>query len=269
MVRSAWYVVLGEKPTILLPTIDYQVPMNAFFISLSFNTLFLILTTFLIAKKGGISYLQAKLLKISQNCDRSGVQVANSVYYLQKLSQFQLLPISNADLVFLGDSITDECEWAELLENPRIKNRGISSDTTMGILHRLEDIVIAQPAKIFIMVGINNLIHYQQTSDAILADYRKILTKICDRSPQTEIFIQSVLPINRIKSGLNISNRAIVNLNSALQELAIEYSLTYIDLFSHLSDGQNQLNECYTLDGVHLNGQAYSIWKQVIAKYVS
>jgi len=243
--------------------------MTNLFISLSLNTLFLLLAILFVAKKCGVSYLQMKLFKVSQNRDRSGIQVANPVYYLQKVSQFKLLPISHSDIVFLGDSITEECEWAELLENTRIKNRGISGDTTMGILHRLEDIVIAQPAKIFLMVGINNLIHCQQSSAKIMTDYKKIVTEICDRSPQTEIFIQSVLPINRAKSGLNLSDREIAQLNSCLQELATKYSLTYIDLYSHLSDEQHQLNECYTLDGVHLNGQAYSIWKQVIEKYVS
>jgi lysophospholipase L1-like esterase len=243
--------------------------MTNLFISLGLNALSLTLAILIVAKKGGISYLRMKLSRLNRNRDRSRIQVANPVYYWQKLSQFQLLPLANADIVFLGDSITEECEWVELLENSQIKNRGISGDTTMGILHRLEDIVIAQPAKIFIMVGINNLIHCQQSSAEVLADYQKIVIEIRDRSPQTEIFIQSVLPINRTKSGLNVSNSEIVQLNSYLQELATEYSLTYIDLFSHLSDEQHQLNECYTLDGVHLNGQAYSIWKQVIEKYVS
>jgi len=242
--------------------------MNVLFISLSLNTLALALAILFIAKKGGISYLQIKFLRVNQKRDRSDIRVANPRYYLQKIGQFQLLPISNSDIVFLGDSITDECEWIELLKNSQIKNRGISGDTTMGILHRLEDIVIGQPAKIFIMIGINNFIHFQQSSAEILADYRKIVTEICDRTPQTEIFIQSVLPINQTKSGLNVSDRELVQLNSYLQELATEYSLTYIDLFSHLSDEQHQLKDCYTLDGVHLNGQAYSIWKQVIEKYI-
>ena len=212
--------------------------------------------------------MHTKLSRVSQNRDLPGIQVTNPVYYLQKVSQFQLLPISKFDIVFLGDSITEECEWIELLENPQIKNRGISSDTTMGILPRLEDIVIAQPAKVFIMVGINNLIHYQQSPAEILADYRKIVIEICDRSPQTKIFIQSVLPINRAKSGLNVSEREIVQLNFYLKELAAEYSLIYIELYSYLSNEQGELKDLYTLDGVHLNGQAYSLWKQVIAKYI-
>ncbi|MDZ4873661.1 MAG: hypothetical protein CLLPBCKN_003057 [Chroococcidiopsis cubana SAG 39.79] len=242
--------------------------MNALFISLSLNALALTLAILFVAKKGGVSYLRRKLSRSARNRDRFRIQVANPSYYLQRVSQFQLAPISNSDIVFLGDSITDECEWTELLENPHVKNRGISGDTTMGVLNRLEDIVSSQPAKIFIMIGINNFIHYQQSAVEILVDYQKIIVEICDRSPQTEIFIQSVLPINRTKSGLNVSDREILQLNSALQQLATEYSLTYIDLYSYLSDKQHQLKECYTLDGVHLNGQAYSIWKHVIEKYM-
>lgn len=243
--------------------------MKVLFISLGFNTLALALAALFVAKKGGIFYLRQKLSKLDPKRDRSHLQVANPKYYLQKVSQFQLLPISHSDIVFLGDSITDECAWSELLDHDRIKNRGISGDTTMGILHRLEELVTSQPAKIFIAIGINNLIHYQQSAAEILVDYRKIITEIRDRAPQTEIYIQSVLPINRIKSGLNVSDREILQLNSDLQKLAAEYSLTYIDLYSNLSNEQHQLDECYTLDGVHLNGRAYAVWKQVIEKYIS
>ena len=242
--------------------------MNGLHISLSFNLLFFLLAILFIARKGGISYLRMKISLLSSSRDRPRIQVANLVYYLQRVSQFQLLPISNSDIIFLGDSITDEGEWAELLGNPHVKNRGISGDTTMGILHRLEDIVAFQPAKIFIMIGINNLIHYQQSAAEIFTNYKKIVIKIRDRSPNTEIFIQSILPIHHPKSGLKINDCDRVQLNSCLQELATEYSLTYIDLFSQLSDANYQLDERYTLDGVHLNGQAYLIWKQVIEKYI-
>ena len=37
----------------------------------------------------------------------------------------------------LGDSITDEAQWDELLNSTTIQNRGISGDTTSGVLDRL------------------------------------------------------------------------------------------------------------------------------------
>lgn len=100
-----------------------------------------------IAKKGGITYLSTKISNVIAKSQ--AIQVPNQPYYLHQTSLFQILPKSKSDIIFLGDSITDECEWAELLKNPQIKNRGISGDTTMGILHRLEDVVKSQPKKIF------------------------------------------------------------------------------------------------------------------------
>lgn len=44
--------------------------------------------------------------------------------------------------------------------------------------------------------------------------------------------------------------------------------MQYVDLFTPLSDSQNQLDAQYTLDGIHLNGSAYLVWRQVIEKYV-
>lgn len=236
-------------------------------LSIILNILSFLLATLFILRKGGISYLTTKIFQVV-NAKTNPIQVAEETYYFHQTSLFQILPKFQSEVIFLGDSITDECEWAELLENPNIKNRGISGDTTKGILHRLNDVVKFQPAQIFLMVGINNFIHYDSSVEIILADYKQIITEIRAQSPNTDIFIQSVLPVNKTKYAIGVNNDNIINFNLSLRELAKESSLQYIDLFSHLSDSQNQLDERYTLDGLHLNGQAYLVWKQVIEQYV-
>lgn len=238
------------------------------FISGILNISFLLLITLFIARKGGISYLSKKLSDIV-NPTTQDIQVANPTYYLHQTSLFQILPKSNSEIIFLGDSITDECEWTELLENLNIKNRGISGDTTNGILNRLDDILELKPNKIFLMIGINEFIHYDKSAEQISEDYKKIITKIFAQSPNTDLFVQSVLPVNQTKYGININNNDIIKLNLYLREIAQEYSVQYIDLFSHLSDSQNQLDSRYTLDGLHLNGQAYLVWKKVVEKYIA
>lgn len=236
-------------------------------VSIILNVLSFLLAALFIVRKGGISYLTTKIFQVV-NAKAKTIQVAAETYYFHQTSLFQILPKSQTEIIFLGDSITDECEWAELLENSKIKNRGISGDTTKGILHRLNDVVKFQPAQIFIMVGINNFIHYDSSIEIILADYKQIITEIRVQTPNTEIFIQSVLPVNKTKYRIGVNNNNIINLNLLLKELSQEFSLHYIDLFFHLSDSQNQLDERYTLDGLHLNGQAYLVWKQVIEQYI-
>ena len=48
--------------------------------------------------------------------------------------------------MFLGNSITDGCEWAGSCSNNRhVKNRGISGDRSGWLLDRLDPIVRGHP----------------------------------------------------------------------------------------------------------------------------
>ena len=62
---------------------------------------------------------------------------AQSEYNLQRRSLFEVLPVYSSDIVFLGNSITDGCEWAELFNNRHVKNRGgcstVSTRSSGGI----------------------------------------------------------------------------------------------------------------------------------------
>lgn len=81
----------------------------------------------------------------------------HTTFYDQRATLFEVLPTSKKDIIFLGNSITNGGEWAELIGNPHVKNRGISGDRTDGILDRLHVITKGKPAKIFLLIGINDL----------------------------------------------------------------------------------------------------------------
>lgn len=80
-----------------------------------------------------------------------------STFYEQRATLFEELPITSKDIVFLGNSITNGGEWGELFHNARVKNRGISGDICMGVYDRLEPILRGKPAKIFLLIGINDV----------------------------------------------------------------------------------------------------------------
>ncbi|MGF1478653.1 MAG: GDSL-type esterase/lipase family protein [Cyanophyceae cyanobacterium] len=190
-------------------------------------------------------------------------------YYTLKKQQYEGLPDAENEIIFLGDSLTDQGEWAEILDSPhgKIINRGIAGDTTTGILKRLDEVVSSQPAKIFLLVGINDLLGEREVSE-ILASYQEILQTIQEKSPQTQLFIQSVLPVNYKDFAVDISNEDINTLNQGLQQLADRFSASYIDLHSVLANHENQLDSQYTLDGVHLTGEAYLRWQEVVKPYL-
>lgn len=246
---------------------NYNINRILLIISTSLNILFLLFGILIISRKGGLFYVKNKISTIGKKNIQTDLNI-NS-YYKHKKSQFEILPISNDYIVFLGDSITDEGEWVELLGNSNIVNRGISGDTTRRILNRLDAIVNTKPKQIFIMVGINDFMNEKKSIEEVLSQYKNILEELQAQIPQTQVFIQSVLPINNKLTYIYEDNNKVIKLNSKLQKLAAEFNYQYIDVFSFLVDAENQLDARYTTDGLHLNGKAYLIWKDVVKKYVA
>ncbi|MEA5572039.1 GDSL-type esterase/lipase family protein [Calothrix sp. UHCC 0171] len=238
-------------------------------ISVGLNIIFFCVTFIFIQKKGGFYYFNKKIFNTFRNQSEI-FNIYNPPNYIHKKSQYELLPKPNNCIIFLGDSITDEGEWSELLLSSHIKsnilNRGISGDTTERILGRIDTIIAAQPQQIYLMVGINDFVMIHKSVGATINTYRQILTKIQNSIPTTQVFIQSILPVNNHISLYWEDNQKIVNLNSQLQELAAEFKYEYIDIHSCLTDSELQLDATYTSDGLHLNGKAYLIWSEIIKR---
>jgi lysophospholipase L1-like esterase len=189
-------------------------------------------------------------------------------YYIQK-SYYEALPNTKNEIIFLGDSITDFGRWSEMFQNVNIKNRGIRADRTDGVLERLNEIVSSLPEKIFLMIGINDLSSKKKISE-IVSNYKKILRYIIEKTPQTEIYVQSVLPVNEnIPNRLgHAKNKDVIQLNAELKKLCSGSGVKYIDLFPLFKDKNEQFKEEYTIDGLHPNGKGYLVWKSAIERYV-
>lgn len=240
----------------------------ALLLSLLLNVLFILLAIVFVAKRGGVPYLFRKI-HLLWSPESKINSMYDSPFYRDKTTHFETLPKSEEEIIFLGDSLTDLCEWSEFFRNARIKNRGICGDTTEGILNRINNIVESKPQKLFLMIGINDLSQGRKVED-VLNSYKVILKTLQEQTPKTKVFIQSLLPVNT----QSFPNRnpelteKVIKVNATLKELAKEFSFQYIDLYSSFLDSNNQLDAQYTEDGVHLKGQGYLIWKKIIEKNV-
>lgn len=187
-------------------------------------------------------------------------------YYDQKLSMFEQMPTSKNCIVWLGDSITDGGEWSELFPNYNTMNRGISSDNTFGILNRLHEVIRRKPKKVFILIGIND-ISKNISDDVILRNYRNIVDSLQLQTPVTKIYVQSILPTNnKYTQFKNHQNKTehILYINQALKKLCEERNIHYVNLYDAFLDGEQKLNPLYTNDGLHLTGEGYRRWKEVL-----
>lgn len=190
--------------------------------------------------------------------------------FYDKVAQFKMFPNSKDDFVFLGNSITEGTEWNELLDMDNAVNRGISGDMTFGVLERLDEVTEGKPAKVFILIGINDLSRNIPDS-IILRNYRKIIDRIVQESPSTEIYVQTLLPVNdTFNRFVNHYDKAsnILNINKVLRKIAKQKNVDLIDLYPHFLDDKGRLDVQYTNDGLHLTAQGYALWARLLRPYL-
>ncbi|MEY2724800.1 MAG: hypothetical protein RLZZ458_667, partial [Planctomycetota bacterium] len=104
-------------------------------------------------------------------------------------------------VVFLGDSITQGAndDFLGLFPGLKIANRGISGDTTRGMLLRLEDDVLTvEPKAIVILAGTNDL-EEGAAPDVIAANVQLILAQIAKGRPETPVVLCLVFPSSASK----------------------------------------------------------------------
>lgn len=190
-------------------------------------------------------------------------------HYVKRVDEFKKQPIVSSKIIMLGNSITEGGNWKKLLKDSSVINRGISGDVTFGVINRLDDIIKRQPSKVFILIGINDLSR-NTPEEVILENLFTIVSKIRSGSPNTALFVQSILPTNEGFKDFtpNFKGKAvsIVTINTQLQRYADRMKFTFVDLYTNFLDASGQMDAKYTTDGLHLNALGYQNWVGILRK---
>jgi len=189
-------------------------------------------------------------------------------YYQKRLTVFKNEHVLKGKIIFLGNSITEFGDWKKLLNDSTVINRGIAADNTFGILDRLENVIILQPKKLFIEIGIND-ISQNIPVDIITKNISTIVARVKAKSQQTKIYVLSILPTNdNVKNDYPEvfgKNRQVDLVNKQLMQTAKENEFTYVDLNEQLKDKNGKLDLKYAKpDGLHLNKMGYQIWVKLL-----
>ncbi|MEO5946792.1 MAG: family 20 glycosylhydrolase [Chitinophagaceae bacterium] len=193
-----------------------------------------------------------------------------STYYHQRATQFNSLPKTNDDIIFIGNSITDGGEWSETFNDLKIKNRGISGDITAGVLNRLDEVAKRKPAKVFLLIGVNDLSR-GISADSVVKNILLMASFMRQETPSTNLFIQSILPVNDIYNkfqGHTSKAKQVKEVNDALSKNAAAYRYTYIDLYLPFSNRVGKLKPELSNDGLHLKGEGYLLWKHLLYPFI-
>jgi lysophospholipase L1-like esterase len=213
-----------------------------------------------VMRKGGVRYLLERL-------DLHDARHPMLPFQADWRARLRKLPNTEAEIIFAGDSLVADGPWAELYSP--IKNRGIGGETTAGLLDRLDEVTESQPRKIFLLVGTNCLAADIPVAQ-VVRNYRKILERIRHESPQTEVFVISVLPVNQqLRHRPAHDNRAIHEMNDRLRDLVGQFErVAFVDVFDALTDANGDLRKDLTTDGLHLNIDGYLILGRLLEGHV-
>lgn len=201
-----------------------------------------------------------------------GIATAIVPFREHRYDVFKSMPVNHESIVFLGNSITNMHPWTEAFgSDPRVVNRGTGGAGSSEILANIRTICVGEPAKIFLMIGINDLFK-DNNAKAVVENVRLTLEKIREISPRTQIYVQSLLP--------TIYNNYVEECNALTADMVTRFNeahateanpATFIDLYTPLLPYLSQTSPSgsgYFVDGLHLSAATYKLWLDVIAPYV-
>ncbi len=163
----------------------------------------------------------------------------------------QLIALSRpVAVVMVGDSLTAEGEWSELL-GPQVVDRGIGKDTSARLLDRLATVPPSDVA--FLLIGTNDVIQ------GVPLDQTAARTRAIVVALRREVFLQSIPHLAETDAALN---RQIDVLNERNRAFCATGACVFVDIQPAI---EGRLAE----DGVHLTGRAYLEWAKTIRPLVA
>lgn len=178
------------------------------------------------------------------------------------------------DIIFIGDSIIEHYPIYELLQTQKqLVNRGIRGYKTDLLRDNLDAHLFGTAVdKIFLMIGTND-IGKEIPQEETLRNIEEIIQTLHRDFPLTQVKLLSVLPVNEdenYKGNVYIrTNEKIQALNQAYAQLAQSYlNVEFIDAFPHMLDGEGQLGDDFTTDGLHLTIAGYQVLSNFLQEYI-
>lgn len=162
-------------------------------------------------------------------------------------------------IVMVGDSHTDFADWTAMVPQVDIINRGIVGDTTAAVLARFDTIADTGASIAVLMLGTNDgLLGLDPATTQ--GNYENLLRRLADAGLRP---IVVSVPLTR----LDYLNERIAPMNAGLITLCRAPACTYLDLNASIAP-TGTLDARLTVDGIHLNGDGYARWAELLAPHL-
>lgn len=129
-----------------------------------------------------------------------------------------------------------------------------------------EDIVAKSGIKkLYIMIGQNDL--SSNAGPIVFDNWRLLLDRIWEQSPDVEIVIQSCIPEYDAEIWRDDKNAMIAEHNVELRQFAAENNCKFIDLCYYVQDHYGRMAKPYSQDHYHMNEDGCINWMKILRFY--
>lgn len=167
-------------------------------------------------------------------------------------------------VVFLGDSITQG--WADKFrghfEGMKKANRGISGDTTRGVLIRLqEDVLALNPAAVVLLIGTNDL-EEGADPETIAANIKLILAGLKEHNRKMPVILCKMFPSSATKKRPLDKIKRVNELVAAM--VKGDGQITLLETWMLYADEKGDAPKKWFPDLLHLNPDGYAMWASAL-----
>ncbi len=163
-------------------------------------------------------------------------------------------------VVFLGDSITQG--WGDNLggvfPGVKVANRGISGDTTRGVLIRMkEDVLALDPSGVVLLIGTNDL-EENADPETIAGNLKLIVTALKEHNAKMPIVLCQMFPSSASKKRPADKIKKVNQLYAAA--VKGDAQVTFLETWPLFADAQGDAKKEEFPDLLHPNKAGYAKW---------
>ena len=217
-----------------------------------------------------LCWLFAIYYRVGINCDNLDKKEKENI-------NTKKIDLKKENIVFFGDSITDYYDLEKFYDDYPVINSGTAGYQTKDLLDKIdEQVIIYNPTRVFILIGTND-IAFTDLSDKEIADnIIEIANKIKDKRKFTKIYIEAIYPVSKEDNEIvqeqmvgNRDNERIKNINKMVKEMCIKEKFTFVDTYKLLINDNDNIDEKYTAEGLHLSDEGYKLVTKELKKYIN
>ena len=178
-----------------------------------------------------------------------------------------------ADLVFLGDSITQGWHgggretWERYYAPRRVSNLGIGGDRTENVLYRLDngEVDKVRPRVVVLMIGTNNL--GRNTPEEIADGVKAVVGRLRSKLPESKILLLAVFPrglgADKDAAEAKVDPR-IAAINAGIANLDDGKRIKSLDIGKIFLDDSGMIPASLMPDFLHLTPKGYRLWAEAM-----